>query len=468
MKSVKQDCRFRFFVPLVLLAGGCGVLGPGSDDPSNRSSGRTQVLDRRVQPPYVVSFDLRLRDAENRAVAEGVTRDNFVVLENGRVLDYTETNQFVTPGPSLPLRVVLVLDYTNSMNVRGAIGPMIDAARDFLQAVDAQGLPVFTATHRVGLVEFHDRDELGEGFGAVAPLTVVDETGRSLLLSSIPPEGSLEPGLTRVWDAVAEGFALLKSQPRRPGEVYSVVFLTDGEDTSSSRNAISIRSEAVADDISLYVIDFTEEGKNAQILSSLADQTGGRYFPGTDRENIKDVFAEITKDLRGQWNLTYITQKNEGRVDVDVAFGLNGEVVSTFDHSFNATDIQGDQHEGVLRVEPGLYDEVAVETRFTLKAVYMPRSIRQFRFLLPTHPQASFELQGPGGLTDGWLVKQTEPGVIEVAGTEPLEFGAFGNLGVLSVPGRVSSDLLNLQHDDAIYADLPRSKTMRIELEAGE
>lgn len=452
---------------LIVSAAGCGA-GPGPDDPSGRGSGKTQVLDRRVQPPYVVSFDLRLRDASNRAVAEGVTRDNFVILENGRVLDYTETNQFVTPGPSLPLRVVLVLDYTNSMSVRGAIGPMIEAAKEFLQAVDEEGQPVFTATHRMGLVEFHDRDELGEGFGTVAPLTTVDEAGRAALLEAIPPEGSLEPGLTRVWDAVAEGFALLESQPRRPGEVYTVVFLTDGEDTSSTQDPVTLREEAVREGISLYVIDFSSTGRNESILSSLAGQTGGRYFPQTGRENLREVFAEITTDLRGQWNLTYITQKNDGPVDVEVAFGLEQDVVSTFSYSFNATDIRGDQHEGVLRVERGVYDVVANVTQFTLKASYIPRSITKFRFLLPTHPEAVFTLQGAGGLAEGWLVKQTQPGVIEIAGEQALEFGAFGNLGTIRVPGYVADNELSLQHDDAIYADLPRAKTMRIELEAQE
>ncbi|GAG50098.1 unnamed protein product, partial [marine sediment metagenome] len=185
------------------------------------------VLSERPRVPFVVAFDIRLEDALGEPIYEGVTRDQFRIFEDEQEIDYAETGYSITPAPNLPLKIVLVLDYTVSMDEAAAIGPMVEAAEQFVLAEH------FTATHQIGVVEFHDRMGEGAGYGIVAPLTRADAEGKQAAADVIPAEGMLEPGLSRAWDAVTLAITMLGEVERRPGEVHTIVFLTDGGDTTS-------------------------------------------------------------------------------------------------------------------------------------------------------------------------------------------------------------------------------------------
>ena len=105
-----------------------------------------------------------LRDQDGHAVvlpAETI-ESGISVLERGpgtnnwEEIDYSETSFFVHTAENIDLEVVFVLDFTNSMfQARlpdGRTG--IDA---MLEAFDA-ALAVLPSAHRVGVVEFHDRN----------------------------------------------------------------------------------------------------------------------------------------------------------------------------------------------------------------------------------------------------------------------------------------------------------------------
>src|SRR5262245_32435533 len=58
----------------------------------------------------LVTVDVCVRDAAGRFLPT-LSADDFLVLENGSAQDIT----FLAPGNALPLRVVLVIDVSNSM-----------------------------------------------------------------------------------------------------------------------------------------------------------------------------------------------------------------------------------------------------------------------------------------------------------------------------------------------------------------
>ena len=414
------------------------------------------VLDEQTRLPFVVRFDMRLHDAEGEVIAAGVDEDSFRVYEDDAEIDLTETNMFVTPGENLPLRVVVVLDYSASISAAGAVGAMIDAAAGFVQAAH------FTATHYLGVVEFHDRTGEGEGFSLVVPLTKADPAGEAAIVAGIPAEGSLESGLTRVWDAIDLAIRTLDENERQPGEVRAVVFLTDGYDTSSDTDAITLTTAAQNAEIRLYPIGFGDTGHTEPTLQLMADETGGTYFPATQATLLTEAFAKTAFDLRGQWTLTYITQRNSGMVNVRVEFDWEG-TSATHESSFDASAIEGDVHQGIVEILDRSYDAQAGRTEFTLKAAYVPRNVD--RLLLQfAHSAASFVLQSRGGLLDpalGWTATALGDGVFELSGPTLLEFGAFGNLGTASVPGEVPC--LQVTHDDSVYDSLPQPKTVVFE-----
>ena len=408
------------------------------------------LLALRTRVPWVVQFDMRIRDAAGRAVVDGVSADDFLVYEDGELLDYSETNQFITPGPALPLKVMLVLDYTNSMKQASALDDMIRAAEDFVEAETDTGESIFTATHWMGVVEFHDRTNQGAGYDEVIALTRMDNTGKGRVIDAIPCEDCREHGLTRVWDAVDLAIDKIALSDSQSGEARAVVFLTDGEDTTSLISPANLLAKAQQHDVMLYPIGFGNVAENEETLETLATETGGFYSPAQSAASLRSIFAQIARDLNGQWNLTYITQRNEGTVYVDVVFERDGQ--TSFVFGFDAGLVAGDVHTGYVEVLERSYDIDSDTTNFLLKAEYMPRNIGYFRFLFD-HAGATFTLQNEGGLASGWAATRLGDGDYELQGPD-LQYGAFGNIGIVTVPGNVAKLRIRHDNDNADYRDL--------------
>ena len=408
------------------------------------------ILEQRTRVPWVVQFDMRIRNAAGRAVVDGVSRDDFRIYEDGDLLDYTETNQFVTPGTALPLKVMLVLDYTNSMKQAAAIDDMIAAARDFVMAESDAGDPVFTGTHSVGVVEFHDRTNEGTGFDEVVPLTRADAAGKGQIIGAIPCEDCREHGLTRVWDAVNLAIDSIKLSDSQSGEARAVVFLTDGADTTSVVTPEDLLATAQEHNVMLYPIGFGNVTDHEGKLQELASETSGMYSPAQNAASLEAVFADIARDLNGQWNLTYITQRNESAVQVVVEFEHDGE--ASFAWGFDAGLVAGDVHTGYVNVLERTYDSGSNATSFLLKAEYMPRNIPYFHFQFGD-AGTTFALQSEGGITSDWAVTRLADSDYELAGAD-LQYGAFGNIGVVTVQGNVAKLKIKHVDDNAAYRDL--------------
>jgi hypothetical protein len=191
----------------------------------------------------------------------------------------------------------------------------------------------------------------------------------------------------------------------------------------------------------------------------MADATGGAYFRAATAYRLEEVFARVANELRGQWNLSYVTPLNSGSINLAVDFSWLQKVTS-FETTFDAGALSGDIHQGVIVVEEGVYDAASDETVFRIHAEYFPRSIDRLRLIFP-HAATSLALQGPGGLFDaalGWRLSSPSVGVYEISGDAALPYGAFGQIGTVRVPGDVP--YLQVTHDDTIYDHLPQAKTI--------
>ena len=92
--------RYGVLFGLALWLSGAGVRAGGNDRPDAFRSG----VD-------LVTVDVCVRDAAGRFLPT-LSADDFLILENGSL----QRVAFLTPGQALPLRVVLVIDASNSMN----------------------------------------------------------------------------------------------------------------------------------------------------------------------------------------------------------------------------------------------------------------------------------------------------------------------------------------------------------------
>ena len=132
-------------------------------------------------------------------------------------------------------------------------------------------LAVLPAAHRIGVVEFHDRNVRPR---VLSGLT----TDRQALQQSVErfAESGFDSGSSRVWDSIVTASDLFSSRSENPRAVRAVVFLSDGRDTSSEILREAAAERAQQRSVQLYALGVGEVFQEAQ-LRSAAQSTGGAY-----------------------------------------------------------------------------------------------------------------------------------------------------------------------------------------------
>ena len=212
-------------------------------------------------------------------------RQDFGLLDNGlppaAVISFTQQT-------NLPLRIGIMLDTSSSIRTRFKFEQ--DAATDFfLQVIKPQ-----------------DRAFV-EGFDATVQIAQDYTANIDLLNSGVH---KLRPGGgTALFDALYTTCRDQMLTLRSTNDVRKVlIMVSDGDDNysrSSESDAIKMCQRA---ETSVYTISSDSSptrGKGGQVLSTIADATGGRSFFPDRLENVDNAFHTIEEELRSQYSLAY-------------------------------------------------------------------------------------------------------------------------------------------------------------------
>ena len=237
-------------------------------------------------------------------------------------IDYSETSYFVSSAENFELEVVFVLDFTNSM----ALGRLEDGRTGIQGMLDAFELAVTSlpGAHRIGVVEFHDRNV---DPGILSSLT----TNREATIEAVTAfaNSSFDSGSSRVWDSISTATELFTSGEDNPDVIRTIVFLSDGRDTSSQLNRSDVGEIASTNLIQLYALgigDVFEE----ELLAAMVQSAGGVYYPTRELDALQDQLAVLVNDLRGQYKVTYTTLRREGTYRTKLEVNLP-EAVGVFE-----------------------------------------------------------------------------------------------------------------------------------------
>ena len=402
--------------------------------------------------PSQVQIVFSLRDPNGHSIvlpAEEI-KNAARVYERGETdddweeIDYSETSFFVHTAENFQLEVVFVLDFTNSM-AQATLpdgGSGIDAMMSAFESA-ALSLP---ETHRIGVVEFHDRNVEPV---VLSPLT----TDRDAVLSSVRQfvESGFDHGSSRVWDSVVVGSDLFS---RGTGVVRGLVFLSDGRDTSSVNTREQAARYAGESGVQLYAMGVGEVHQEDELRDAVL-RTGGSYYPARELAGLGDQLSVIASDLRGQYKLSYITLRRTGVWQARVSVVLRGAEGDFRTDTFDAARFFGPDNRGVVRFDPPSLDRAAGTATLFMRALHVPRNIDRIRFKLSTSKPAAVELVAgaDGGLLDGWTLSgPDEGGFYEATSEEPIEFGNFGPLFRLTLSGVTEKRLrIPVAFDDSIY-----------------
>ena len=245
-------------------------------------------------------FEVRLpvtvedKKDKNKKLVTGLTRDKFIVLEDGVEQDMT----FFSDEKQNPEVWVGVLMDT-SASTKGKLAFSKRTAKDFLYTVlkiRKDKAAFMTFDNEVNLIQdFTDKTDLLD--------KAVDKVGKT---------GSQTALYDAVWQFIDEK---LRNAPGR----RVVVVITDGDDTFSRAELTDVidiaqRTETTIFGIStkegfLGVVPGVEAGtikdKGDKFLTQMAEETGGKAFFLGDMYALEKAFKRISEELKSQYILTY-------------------------------------------------------------------------------------------------------------------------------------------------------------------
>jgi Ca-activated chloride channel homolog len=274
---------------------------PQVDPNAPQQQGDTE---QEVDPEELITIEsnetilhVRVIDRNNHPVND-VRQDEFHVYENNVPQTITSIR-----SEEVPITYGLVVD--NSGSLRNQIGQVIEAGKSIVSS-NKQGDETF-------VVRFVSSDEIK---------IMQDFTADRQSLNDALEDMYVEGGQTAVIDAVY--LAAEHASERRKGDPVedkrrrALILVTDGEDRASFYNQEKLFEALKEEDVQIFVIGFVNEldkdrgfitkskrDKAVALLDKMAKETGGRAFYPASLSELPDIAAQITKDLRTQYVISY-------------------------------------------------------------------------------------------------------------------------------------------------------------------
>lgn len=251
-----------------------------------------------TQPPpaspetYVVRADVNMIlvhatvQERNGGFVSGLTKDSFTITEDGAKQQISSFN-----SDDVPVAVGLVIDNSGSMG--GRWSEVITGALTFIRESKPQD--------EIFVVHFSDEARLG--LPPDRPVSAnINELRTALMKGTVG-------GHTALYD----GIAMALNQFEKANLMKKVLLIvSDGGDNRSRNRLDDIVKRADRAGVLMYTIGLFDENssdKNPGVLKQLARQTGGLAYLPKDLSQLKDICAQIARDVRNQYTLGYSSAK---------------------------------------------------------------------------------------------------------------------------------------------------------------
>ena len=229
----------------------------------------------------VVLVPVTVTDSQNRPV-EGLHAENFHIWE-----DKVDQKIQYFSSEDTPVSLGLVFDTSGSMS--STLHVARSAASTFLKT----GNP----DDEYFLVEFNDRPQIAQNF-----TTDVGRLQRHLISRGAQ-------GFTAFLDAVylALENVRLGNYPRK-----ALLMITDGEDNHSRYTLDDVKGMLKESDVQLYAIGpvyapyLKPRRAGRELLEELAEATGGRAVFPDSIDDLEQICAQISLELKSQYVLGYV------------------------------------------------------------------------------------------------------------------------------------------------------------------
>lgn len=249
----------------------------------------------RVRTDLVV-VPFYVTDGRGRRVS-GLTRDDFQVRDNGRLV---ETSYFAAGAETVALLFLL--------DASGSTRETIMQQRETALALFSH----FGPRSHVAVMQFRERAELTQDF-----TRDLRDARKAFQIASLPDRR------TAIFDAARQAVRAFGRAGRSAAERRIVVLFSDGLDTASMSAPTKVIAEANAAGVTFYVIHLPlyapvdgrlAARKPSKGFRDLAEKTGGKLFVVGDARSSLDpraehdrspIFHAIAEDLQSQYVIGY-------------------------------------------------------------------------------------------------------------------------------------------------------------------
>ncbi|MEW6756902.1 MAG: VWA domain-containing protein [Acidobacteriota bacterium] len=148
---------------------------------------------------------------------------------------------------------------------------------------------------------------------------VIDFTADKQALYAAVDGYAYSGGSTAFFDATWDALVGTAARSGRK----AVLAMTDGEDNSSSHSENELIAYAQQARIPIYTIGFGSP--DDVVMQRIADQTGGRYYRGTDAGALQQILTDIGNLINNQYVISYDTLYTDGSVhDLEICVTYQG------------------------------------------------------------------------------------------------------------------------------------------------
>ena len=254
-----------------------------------------KAIDKNAGEEFTIRSDVRLvlldvsvKDREG-ALVSGLTKENFSVVENGRVQPIT-----VFDHDDLPVTLGILVDESRSMAPKRS---------DVLRAAEAL-IAESNPNDEIFVLNFNEDVRRGLAPG---PLFSGDPAQLHDALYRGVPEGR-----TALNDAVVDGLEQLEMGQRAK---KTLVLISDGGDNASKhlrRETMDKVERSIATIYTIGLFDAEDPDSDPGILRQLAKISGGEaYLPQSSQEMLP-LCHRIARDIRARYTVGYLPPAGSG------------------------------------------------------------------------------------------------------------------------------------------------------------
>lgn len=279
--------------------------------PTNGQGAADEIL--RIDT-NLVNLVFTALDRDNRLITN-LTREDLQIFEDGKaqkILSFqAETNR--------PINVAILVDISGSQKttlelekttIRAFVEAVLQNRDDKVALVSFAADPFLEQSLTSNLSATHQalervktiRGAIGyQGSGTILPV-------------GTKPAGGFLSYTSAIWDAIAQSCRnVLK--PASADARRIIVIVSDGNDTSSRLSLEEAINAAIQSDAIVYALGVGDsslsDGVNRETLKRLSFETGGRFFAPKRNEDLNEAFKKIATELRSQYLVTYVPQKED-------------------------------------------------------------------------------------------------------------------------------------------------------------